>query len=148
MNNDLCEYIEEYLVNICSGVIKTKSNEDMKFEWENRYNKSYTVNFRPLEISIILDNLISNARKVGAGSIRVEVLDSPENELRIQVSNDGKPLRKSDSKRIFEVGYTTTSGSGLGLAQVEKLLNEMNGSIHLNEGFEHNGTAFILEFGK
>ena len=148
VNKDLCEYIEEYLVNICSGVIKTTSNEDMKFEWENRNNKSFTVNFRPLEISIIIDNLISNARKVGAGSMRVEVLDSSESNLKIQVSNDGKPLKKSDSKRIFEVGYTTTSGSGLGLAQVEKLLMEMNGSIHLNEGFEHNGTAFILEFSK
>lgn len=148
VTRDLCEYIEEYIMNICSGVIKTHKNEDMIFVWTNQKDIEFTLKFRPLEISIILDNLISNARKSAAGTIQVDVLDSTENTLRIQISNDGKSIKPSDKERIFDVGYTTTSGSGLGLTQTKKILQEMDGNIFLDEKFAGNGAAFILEFKK
>lgn len=145
---DLCEYIAEYLINVCEGVIKTHRKEDMRFVWSNEKNRQFLTKFRPLEISIILDNLISNSRKANANSIRVVVLESDDNALELQFSDDGKGVTNSSKSRLFELGFTTTSGSGLGLAQTKKILDEMNGDISLDQNFDQKGAAFILRFSK
>ena len=113
---DLCGYIEEYLLNICHGIIKTRQKKNMTFVWENPDEITFVKKFRPLEVAIILDNLISNSAKAGADTIVLCAEAADKKSLFLVFSDNGKkPISKKDYERVFEVGYTTTEGSGLGL---------------------------------
>lgn len=145
---DLCEYLEEYIENICSGVIKNVVDENMIFEFENKDNIEFQSKFHPLEISIILDNLISNARRAGAKNILIQVAERNEKQLTVIFADDGKGIDEKSADRLFEVGFTTTSGSGLGLGQTKKLLAKRKGDIRLASNSRLSGAAFKLRFSK
>lgn len=148
ITEDLCEYIGEYLMNICSGIIKTLDNKtSMGFVWENKDQKKFVTKLKPLEVSIILDNLIINSRKAKSKNITISVLAQNKNELELLYSDDGAGVAVDKAEKIFELGYTTTDGSGLGLYQVKNILNEMGASIEL-VGNSNKGAEFIMRFVK
>lgn len=103
--------------------------------------------FKPIDISIVIDNFISNAKKARATSIRFE-LSQPKNRkgiLEMTVRDNGKGIsERIDVERLFEKGFTTTDGAGLGLYHVKQVLGEMKGSIrYLPENKEE--TVFLVE---
>jgi signal transduction histidine kinase len=64
----------------------------------------------------------------------------------MRVSDNGNGIKRGTNKqRIFEMGYTTTHGSGLGLYHVGQVLGEMGGSIELDEGADSKGAAFVIK---
>lgn len=90
--------------------------------------------FRPIDMSIVVDNLISNARRAGAHEIRFEIaagMGAKTKELQVWVSDNGKGLAPSiaDPQEIFERGVTTTHGSGLGLWHVRHAMTESGGKV-------------------
>jgi signal transduction histidine kinase len=90
--------------------------------------------FNPIDASIIVDNLISNARKAKASRIKFVLTQENKSGLKIHVSDNGRGLTPGTNRsRIFEMGYTTTLGSGLGLYHVRQALGEMGGSIELDD---------------
>ncbi len=101
--------------------------------------------FKPIEISMILDNLINNAKKMGALRIDFDLSQPRPNEVVIQVTDDGPGVPKTiqPPSRIFEKGVTTTEGSGLGLFYVRYMLDQMGASIDLDES-HHDGARFIM----
>lgn len=101
--------------------------------------------FKPIELSMILDNLINNARKMGASHIRFALSQPRPNELEVEVTDDGPgiPPTIMPATRIFEKGVTTTEGSGLGLFYVRYMLDQMGASIELDEGHA-GGARFIM----
>lgn len=143
IDGDICEYIREYLLNICSGLIKTHDDKkNIDFRWEDGDYISYSMRYRPLEVGIILDNLINNSRKAKSGLIQVAPAVLGDN-LRLMYQDDGEGLSDKAKKHIFELGFTTTNGSGLGMYQVKTLLEDMNGSIELTDGIK-KGAGFII----
>jgi signal transduction histidine kinase len=101
--------------------------------------------FKPIEVSMLLDNLINNAKKMGALRIDFELSQPKPNELVVQITDDGPgvPATIQPPSRIFEKGVTTTEGSGLGLFYVRYMLDQMGASIELDEGYA-SGTRFIM----
>lgn len=149
VSGDLCEYIEEYLLNICSGVIKTKnSKKNVTFIWENPDKVKFEMKYRPLEISIVLDNLISNSRKALADQIEVSVLKSSDKEILLLFSDNGKGISTGADTKIFDLAYTTTDGSGLGLHQTKSILENMKGEVDLLPQYKAKGATFQLTFKK
>ncbi|MGI9558466.1 MAG: ATP-binding protein [Thermodesulfobacteriota bacterium] len=147
MRNDICNYISEYLVNVCSGMFKVVDKKvDIRFVWLNKNNIQFITDFRPLEISIILDNLISNSRKAHSKEIKIEVLESDKDILRLLYSDDGNGIQPSKSSKIFDFGFTTTDGAGLGMNQIQYILSQIGGSISLVPS--KKGTSFQLEIKK
>lgn len=142
---DICQFIQEYIENVCTGLIKTKDNIDMVFEWSNKEDIHHVMKFRSMEVTIILDNLISNSRKAQANKVKVSVKSAGENYVAILVQDDGKGIKKEAIKNIFDLGYTTTSGSGLGLSQVKSIMDDLKGSISYREGI-NGGAGFELRF--
>ena len=142
---DICQFIQEYIENVCAGLIKTNDNIDMVFEWSNKEDIHHVMKFRSMEVTIILDNLISNSRKAQANKVKVSVKSAGENYVAILVQDDGKGIKKEAIKNIFDVGYTTTSGSGLGLSQVKSIMDDLKGSISYREGI-NGGAGFELRF--
>lgn len=89
--------------------------------------------FRPIDVGIVIDNLVSNAAKANSGRIRF-VVDSDRAArlpLTITVADDGNgwPPAFDPVGQVFDKGTTTTDGSGLGLYHVRQVVRGMGGDI-------------------
>ena len=89
--------------------------------------------FRPIEVGIVIDNLVSNSSKARAARICffLEVVKRQKPELLVTVADDGVgwPQDSDPVDRAFEKGVTTTDGSGLGLYHVKQVVEGMGGVI-------------------
>ncbi|MBL1277024.1 MAG: ATP-binding protein [Ectothiorhodospiraceae bacterium] len=143
---DLCGYIEEYVMNICSGLIKVDGDfqADMKFTWDSSVENGFEVNFRPLEIAMVLDSLINNAVKAKAKSISFNA-SVYDDELFVKITDDGKGIKVAIENKIFDMGFTTTNGSGLGLHHAKNILTDMKGNIEFSNAIS-KGTEFLIKF--
>lgn len=144
---DICNYVQEYVLNICNGIIQRKDNKGpIEFEWFNPEGIDHKVSCRPLEIAIVVDNLINNSRKAGATKVTVSVEKSEGRKLAIRVADNGNGIAKDHQAKIFDFGYTTTDGSGLGLYQSKSAMENMKGGLSLVSSSKGEGTTFELIF--
>lgn len=126
IEEDLTEFILQYVYEVTPiynvGDIEIKAISD---------GSSFRKKFKPIEVSMIIDNLVHNARKAKATEIVFAMSVYKGNELFVTVEDDGIGLSKKIHKPddIFEKGVTSTNGSGLGLYHVRQILGEMGGSI-------------------
>lgn len=122
---DIVEYIAQYMTQILPDFYS-----DIKFQVPSDLPE-YKTRFKPLEISVLIDNLVSNSLKAEARNFKVQ-FEVIGDHLKISFIDDGKGLNSSisDIEKIFEKGVTTTKGSGLGLFFVKDLIErEMNGKV-------------------
>ncbi|EPM48913.1 putative prophage encoded two-component system histidine kinase [Pseudomonas syringae pv. actinidiae ICMP 18804] len=140
ITTNFAAYLEQYVEKICK-VYKSKVLITV-----SRSAKDFNMQFKPIEISIIIDNLIDNSIKARATKVNIDISKLQNNALRILVSDDGVGLSDEidDSDSIFEKGITTTSGSGLGLYNVRQLLQNVNGAIELIDS-DYSGTTFEIK---
>ncbi len=144
---DMVSFIREYVFNVCAGVIRTPDNDEISLRFVAPKSAEFVTTFTPIELSIVLDNLFSNSRKHKVKNIVVEVLEVSGGKLKLSVKDDGVGVPRKNAKKIFEMGFSTTNGSGLGLYHVAEIVRGMNGDIGLNAESEQ-GAEFILTFGK
>jgi len=96
-------------------------------------------------------NLALNAfRAMSSGGIlRVSVQCSPraaELPIEVRFRDEGIGIPAQHLARIFEAGFTTNPGSpGLGLALTKKVMEQHQGTIHV-ESVPAKGTTFVLSF--
>ena len=128
--DDLAQFIHDYTEAIAnawapSGVTARFTGAKSGFERP----------FKPIEIGIIIDNLVSNAGKAGASELLLAVsIDKRESSkvLVLDAADDGGGWAKSlkPLETIFEKGLTSgTTGSGLGLYHVKQVVEAMGGTI-------------------
>jgi signal transduction histidine kinase len=104
--------------------------------------------FKPVEIAMIVDNLVDNAAKAGARKMRW-TLEARNKLLTVRVANDGRPLADHMRSVLFEIGATSTHGHGLGLFTCRQIAREMRGEmIFLGNDSNLGGAAFEMKFGK
>lgn len=140
--DDLKDDIEQKDVDVVAYIIEYLSlygnifSDNLSFSYSNS-NEKLIKNVSVLNLSIILDNLISNAVKWGANKIQIDFKKINDKQLSILFSDNGNGLSEKfimNSEKIFELsvrdippsGY---SGSGIGLFYTKDLLNEMNSDI-------------------
>lgn len=141
IETDLAAFVTDYIEQIAS----TSGSVRLRIEVNNSH-PGMKLRFNPIDASIIVDNMISNAKRAKATRIRFSLSPLSKTGLLVHVSDNGKGLAAgTNSKRIFEMGYTTTQGSGLGLYHVRQVLGEMSGSIELDETNNEKGVAFIIK---
>ena len=98
------------------------------------------------QISQILINLIKNALQAGAKHIDISARMGKEDDVIIQVANDGAPIPVSAQEQIFVPFYTTKKeGSGIGLSLARQIMRQHNGTIDLLRS-DVNQTVFQLIF--
>ena len=84
------------------------------------------------QISQILINLIKNALQAGAKHIDITAKMGKDDEVIINVTNDGEPIPASAQEQIFIPFYTTKKeGSGIGLSISRQIMRNHNGTIEL-----------------
>lgn len=91
--------------------------------------------FSPIEVTMLVDNILDNASNANAKMVRVRC-EETEHFLKLIFENDGDFLSDRYSPdEMFEVGITTTSGSGVGLAQIKRIVGTLDAeaSIYNNK---------------
>jgi signal transduction histidine kinase len=139
---DIIQFLGEYIEEVAS------TYEDADFVSFEANGLSMTCTFRPIDISIVVDNLISNAGKARASKIRFECRKVKGGQgIEVVVEDDGRGIdaRMVDTARIFDKGYTGTSrGSGLGLYHARQVLEDMGGGLGLDPEREGFAARFIV----
>jgi len=145
IKNDLVDFIKDYINELYlleDKVIDTSMNIFI----EDNFNGEFIKEFRPLEITTIVDNIISNSEKANATEIRLN-FNKKKNSLIISFVDNGKGIPEKHLDNIFDLGYTTTNGSGIGLFQVKDLVkNSLRGEIEI-ESEEKKGTSIKITIG-
>lgn len=141
---DLFTFINEYIDNIYLDFV----SDPINVNFSNETNCEFIIKFKPIEITIILDNILNNSRKARAKNIEITVGVVEERGL-IRFRDDGNGLEESihNPDIIFEKGFTTTSGSGIGLYHVKQIVNELKGDVNINQD-NTNGFELIMEVTK
>jgi len=144
---DVVTYIKEYLLlygNIFS--------DEVKFSFsENKVHLSKNISV--LNLSIILDNLVSNSVKWGGNKIHLRFEQNGEKQIHIYFSDNGYGLSEKflfDTDKIFKLSVrdippSGLGGSGIGLFYTEDLLKEMNCKIEfLGNNIDLSGATFKI----
>lgn len=134
-NSFLSEYLEKIAVAYNSRITIHPKIED----------KIFRLHFNPIEIGMVLENFISNSKKARASNITfTSTLKSKT--LKIVIEDDGQGLAKNitEKERIFEKGFTRTSGSGLGLYFCKKRIENLGGELKLSELQPKHGASFTV----
>ncbi|WP_416867876.1 MAG: sensor histidine kinase [Imperialibacter sp.] len=141
IDTELVDFIVDYLKEIYiheDAIIDTKLRINLETN-----NSTFETTIRPLEITTILDNFVSNAEKAGASFVNFN-FHIKDSKLEIQIVDDGKGIHSSRIGDIFDLGYTTTGGSGIGLYQIKDIIeNKMNGEIDVKSEL-NSGTTFKI----
>lgn len=139
---DLIAYIAEYL-SLYEDINETSS---LKIKIE-RNTKEFQFLFSKINVSLILDNLISNAKKAKARNAKIIFSNGPKKSLHMIFADDGDGVNKEIEDLIFELGITSTTGSGVGLYTNKKLMKEMGGDFtYLGNSVHLKGASFELIF--
>lgn len=141
---NLSEYISEYIEK-CSEILF----RDIEFKVINDENVEYYGAYSLLDISVLLDNLISNAKKESADKIQINIFQEKYKYI-IDFSDSGNGVSDQAlyGDKMFELGVTTRyGGSGIGLASVKKIVSDMKGHISfLGNNIYLKGATFRMEF--
>lgn len=124
---DITKFVQQY-IELYSDIYETNQ---LQFHIDVG-SSSLVRKINVLDLSLILDDLISNSEKAGANQILVQIKNLNENKLKILFSDDGKGVDKrfmEAPEEMFELGATSTDGSGIGLNSVRKTLKTMNAEI-------------------
>lgn len=143
---DLGEYIVQYINDIAKNFL----HGPLTIEVEND-EKGFRQKFNPINVSVIIDNLIANSRKKNTRATRIifKITHPEKNIIHINISDNGRGFdsRIENIERIFEKGFTMTDGSGLGLYHVRHVLGEMKGTISAQKS-DNSGANFLIRISK
>lgn len=139
---DIQNYIKEYLANF-SGSFKVQYHSTIAESLEKKISV--------LDLSIILDNLVSNSQKAGANKLRLDFSREGRTYIVDFTDNgDGVDLSQFTPQSIFEEGVTNRrGGSGIGLSTIkDRMKKELNGDIaFIGNGLHFaTGATFRLTF--
>ncbi len=99
----------------------------------------------------VIENLCKNAVDAmeGEGHIVIEVSDFTDKAI-IDVTDDGKGIKKKDIRSVFKPGFTTKKrGWGLGLSLAKRIVEEYHhGRIYVKRSELGIGTTFRIEIKK
>ena len=127
-DDDLAGYIVDYIETV-AGLwaprgIGVKCRSDGK-----RFGRP----FRPIDVGVVIDNLVSNAAKANARTVlfALDVAGKGSPRLTVSIADDGDgwSMAPGEIDDVFEKGLTTTDGSGLGLFHVAQVIEAMGGTI-------------------
>lgn len=144
IEKDLADYIEQYIAEGASPYI---GGGVITLNVENSA-KGFVRKFRPMEVSIVIDNLVSNAKRARATAMWFELRspDAKTLELTARDNGAGFPAGIEDTEQLFDLGVSRTHGSGLGLYHVRQALAEMGGSISAIK--QDGGAKFQIRIAK
>lgn len=143
---DIISFTNEYIENVY------KLRDDLRINRELLNVKinmpkglEHKIKFNPIDMIIVLDNLISNSSKHGASKVELTWTKSG-NSIQLSFKDDGKGIADNILDSIFDFGFTTSRrGSGIGLYHVKEIIESLNGTIKVNNKLS-KGVEFLISF--
>ncbi len=145
VTEDLIIYIKQYIKNVYKKDYVRVVNKLLINDVTVKINEgeSFVVKFVPLEMNIILDNLLDNSYKADATKVII-TLKSNKKELTIDYEDNGIGVPERVKKTLFDFGVSTTKGQGIGLYHIKKIVTEEhNGDIQFID--TPHGAKFIIK---
>lgn len=90
-----------------------------------------------IPLSLIVNELVTNAIKHGKGRITVTLEAHPAKGYALSVCNDGSAWRE---------GFDPVAGTGLGMKLVAALVQQIGGELRIDRGDDDQGTRFMVLF--
>lgn len=145
IKKDLNRFIREYILNVHQEYDYLKLNRQIMPVNIKTDSKEFVRPFRPLEIIMVIDNLFSNAFKAKAQHIDITLEINDDNQLEFTFSDDG-PIGIPDEvlPRIFDLGFTTSKGSGIGMHHIKQIITSIKGTIEVDNKVPKGVTFKIL----
>ncbi len=144
---------EFHLSELCkaSELINRAVFKKKKIFFEAVYDKSNHTNVNQPYHNLlqILNNLILNAIKALENTLndkKIKLICKVDNEFAyIYVCDNGCGIVDEIKEKIFDIYFTTTKGSGIGLYHAKYTLEKIKGHIQLIEKFDNFVTIFELK---
>ena len=142
---DLGDYIEQYINGVAKDFLFGPLRVSVKTD-----EKGFEQKFKPIDVSVVVDNLIANAKKAKANRIDFDISHPEKGLIHISVADNGHGFGDivDPIDRVFEKGFSTTDGSGLGLYHVRMVLGEMSGTITAQKGPAGKGAIFQIRISR
>lgn len=123
------------------------NNQTMTIKAEKPTGITFNTSFRPIEMIIILDNLLNNSLKAKAKNVSVNWKSINSSEIELHIKDDGIGIPDKNLDKVFDARFTTTNGSGLGLYHTKEVIEKLGGKITINNKL-NQGVEFIIKFKK
>ncbi|MFZ2644002.1 MAG: ATP-binding protein [Verrucomicrobiia bacterium] len=139
---DLGSYLQQYI----TGVVRDHLTSPLRRVTVSSDGKDFVQEFKPIDVTVVVDNLISNSKKANATQVHFEITHPHPDSIYITVTDNGVGFHRriTEISRVFEKGFTTTDGAGLGLFHIKQVLGEMNGTIEAMPG-NPKGAVFQIK---
>lgn len=103
----------------------------------------YTVEFDFCEMSMALENIVSNSKKAKAKQIEISsYCHNGKKYLKFKDNGVGLSEKITDAFEIFNLGFTTTNGFGIGCYLIKKVFSKIANNIYIDS---ENGFGLIME---
>lgn len=131
----------------CLNYLKPRVSSKVNFKI-NANAKDLTAQLNKPLFEWVMENIVKNGVDAmsGIGNISVTIGQESEEEVFLDISDDGKGIAKGKIKDVFKPGFTTKKrGWGLGLALVKRIVeNYHNGRIFVKNSQADVGTTFRI----
>lgn len=143
---DIPSFTNEYIENVYKQREDLKNNRELlNINILSPKNIKFKIRFNPIDMIIVIDNLISNSLKHGASKVELTWKQTNEKTISLTYHDNGSGIKSNIIDNIFEFGFTTSRrGSGIGLYHVKEIIEKMNGKIKANE--VEKGAQFLISF--
>ena len=143
---DVISFTNEYIENVYKLRDDLRINRELLNVKINMPKElEYKIMFNPIDMIIVLDNLISNSSKHGASMVELTWTKSGK-LIQLSFKDDGKGIADNILDSIFDFGFTTSRrGSGIGLYHVKEIIESLNGTIKVNNKLS-KGVEFLISF--
>lgn len=137
---DIFSYVNQYATTMSDN--RASFGLDVKFL--NPENLEYVLNFSPIEVSMLVDNVLSNSQKAEADKISIKALKDKKHYCLEFTDNGKKGLNKKyKPEDYFKAGIGTTgTGAGIGLSHIKQIVTDLGGSVEI---FENKNRSVTLK---
>lgn len=141
---NLYEYFDFYINNIYQ---KKGQDTTIKLSINSNNISPESLNFvvDPYDISVIIDNMFANAKDENANFLDIS-FDLENNNRLIKLFSDTPHIQGENISKIFELGFSTKGGTGIGLYNIKKIINKYRWQINV-DNVEH-GVMFTINLGE
>ncbi len=139
------------LVQNAVSYMSSRAAKSVQFEIQDLTEGDSRAMVSPPLFEWVLENLFKNALDATEGTGHISVsLSTLEDDLIIEVQDNGKGIPKNKIKSIFEPGFSTKKrGWGLGLSLSKRIIEQYhNGKIYVKNSTPEKGTTFRIEVRK
>jgi K+-sensing histidine kinase KdpD len=132
IHEDLVAFVGQYITQVLPDFY-----DKLVFNFSTDGACKYEVTFKPLEVSLFIDNLVSNSSKAEAKRFSVIAKRDGQHTVLI-IFDDGIGWSPElHSMNVFDKGVSTTSGSGLGLYNAKRFVqNDLNGDMQIDYTYD------------